>query len=99
MSKSFSREELLEWKDAGFPGDFGLSDSESEEEGGQEVYCYSGQPVCDADQLSALERMVDAKIPASPDYASAAEQQGRLSSGCEEMEQDSPGENKQSSVK
>ncbi len=39
--------------------DFGLSDSESEEEGGDEVYCYSGQAVCKRGELSALEIMVD----------------------------------------
>ena len=53
MSKKFSAEQVLDLID------FGLSDSESEEEGGDEVYCYSGKTVCKRGELSALERMVD----------------------------------------
>ncbi len=57
MSKKFSAEQVL---------DLRLSDSESEEEGSDEVYYYSGQAVCKRGELSALERMVDSdssKVP------------------------------------
>ncbi len=50
MLKKFSAEQVL---------DLRLSDSESEEERGDEVYCYSGKTVCKRGELSALERMVD----------------------------------------
>ncbi len=53
MSKKFSAEQVL---------DLRLSDSESEEEGGDEVYYYSGQAVCKRGELSALERMVDRMV-------------------------------------
>ncbi len=60
MSKKFSAEQVLDLID------FGLSDSKSEEEGGDEVYCYSGQTICKHGELSVLERMVDGTLRRSP---------------------------------
>jgi len=91
MEKRLTANEMAEL----FCDDF--SNSESEEEGGEEVYGYRSKAVIDPEELHSLSRTVsstafdDGSKDGDLNMATAQDSEDNDSSGCEEMEVDVPG--------